>query len=175
MVRRAVLVEIVVAEPDIDRHVHAIGTDALLVALAELQKLRALAGLGDLAAAIVGHVAADDEAERRADAAAGRAQAGGDAVDFGRPFLVAEAVQRRDVAQQGGVGLAFLLAVGAQAARHAAGMDIGDEQEGGVDGLNALPGLAERRARKRAGRGKPRRLRQEAAPGKRSCRAANSS
>ncbi len=173
MVPRAVLVEIMVAEPDIDRHVHAIRTDALLVALAELQKLRALAGLGDLAAAIVGHVAADDEAERRADARAGRTQAGGDAVDFDRPFLVAEAVQRRNVAQQRGVGLAFQLAVGAQAARHAAGMDVGDEQEGGVDGLNALAGLAEGRACKHAGRGSSQRLRQEAAPGKQTCRAAN--
>jgi len=44
-------------------------------------------------------------------------------------------------------------------------MDIGDEQEGGVDGLDALPGLAERRARDSAGHGKPRCLGQEAAPG----------
>src|ERR1700752_2897807 len=94
---RAVLVEIVVAQPDIDRHMHPIWSDALLVALAELEKLRALAGLGDLAAAVIGHVASDDEAERLADAPR-RAQAGGHATDFGRPFLVADAVECSDVA-----------------------------------------------------------------------------
>ena len=101
---------------------HAIGANALAVALAELQQLRTLAGLCDLAAAIVGDVAADDKTERHADPAAGRTQAGGDAIDRGRPVLVIDGVQRRDTAQQRGVGLAFLLAVGAEAARHPAGM-----------------------------------------------------
>jgi hypothetical protein len=38
-------------------------------------------------------------------------------------------------------------------------MDIGDEQEGGVDRRNALPGLSVRRSRKGADRSKPCRLR----------------
>ncbi len=132
--RRPVLVEIVVAQPRIDRKVDAVRPNALLVALGKLQQLRAFARQRHLAAAVVGHVAADNNAERGPDLLPGKTQPGRRAADLGRPDLIIDAVQGRDVAQQVGVGLAFLPAAGAQALRHAAGMDIGDEQEGGVDG-----------------------------------------
>ena len=122
-----------VAEPDIDREMHAVGTDALLVAMAELQELRALVRLRDLAAAVVGHVAADDEAERPWRSAGRRREAGRRAVDLAGQRLPAEPVQCRDMAKQVGVGLAFRRAIGAEPARHAAGMDVGCEDEGGVD------------------------------------------
>jgi len=56
-----------IAQPGIDRDMHTIRSRALLVAVAELQKLRALARLDGLAAAIVGHVAANDDAAQLAD------------------------------------------------------------------------------------------------------------
>lgn len=64
---RTVLVEVVVAEPDIDGHMHAVRPGTFLLALAELEQLCAFMRLGHLAAAIVGHVAADDQAERSPD------------------------------------------------------------------------------------------------------------
>ena len=51
----------------------------------------------------------------------------------GRPFLAADGVQRRDMAQQGGVGLALLKAIGTESAGHPAGMDIADEKKRRVD------------------------------------------
>ncbi|WP_245513489.1 MULTISPECIES: hypothetical protein [unclassified Mesorhizobium] len=44
-------------------------------------------------------------------------------------------------------------------------MDIGDEQEGGVDRLDAAAGLSEGAARQNASRGKASRLAQETAAG----------
>ena len=129
MAGRPVLVEVVVAEPRIDRHGHAVRRQAALVALAELLQLRAFARQRGLAAAIVGHVAAHHQAERRGDRRAGAGQATGRAPDPLRPDLLRDAVERRHVTQKVGVGLAFLLAGRRQAAAHAAGMDVVGEQE----------------------------------------------
>ncbi len=71
-----VLVEVVVAEPGIDGEMHLVVAVALLIALAELEKLETFLRLGPLAAAIVRHVAREHDAARRRDPFAGGAQPG---------------------------------------------------------------------------------------------------
>ncbi len=133
LLRRAVLVEVVVAEADIDGKMDPVGARPLLVAMAELQELRAFAGKHDLAAAVVGHVAADHHAQRLADPGAGGGEARRRAVDLARPAHFGQPVDRRDVAAQICVGLAFRRAMRTEAAAHPTGVDIAGENEGGVD------------------------------------------
>ena len=90
-------------------------------------------------------------------------QAGGNAVDLDRPLFVLDCVQHRHIAQQRGVGLAFLFAMRTQPVRHAAGMDVGDEQESCVDRLDAPAGLGEGRAQQGGGNGEASQLREESA------------
>lgn len=94
MRRRPVLIEVVIAQTGIDRKVHAIFPDALLVAMAELQKLRAFAGHGDLSAPVIRHVAAEDKSRRNRDwrACAGKFRC--PSVDFRRPLVFRYPVQR---------------------------------------------------------------------------------
>ena len=67
MRRRPVLVEVVIAEADIDRKMETVGVGAALIALAELAELGPLARLLNLAATIVGHVAAQNHAGGRSN------------------------------------------------------------------------------------------------------------
>jgi hypothetical protein len=110
MRRRPVLIEVVIAQTGIDRKVHAIFPDALLVAMAELQKLRAFAGHGDLSAPVIRHVAAEDKSRRDRDwrACAGKFRC--PSVGFRRPLVFRYPVQRGNVATQVLVRLPFFTA-----------------------------------------------------------------
>ena len=68
-------------------------------------------------------------------------RSGGAAVDLRRPYRFLDPVDRADVAEQVLVGLAFLLAIGAQPVARAAGVNVVDEQEGHV-GRRERAGLA---------------------------------
>jgi hypothetical protein len=142
MRRRTVLVEIVIAEAGIHGKVDAVRTCSFLVALAELEELPTFFRHRDLAAAVVGHVAADHQAGGLADRGAGRGEAARRAGDLARPAHFGQPVQCGYVAPEALVGLAFGRAMRAEPAAHPAGVDVRGEDEGDVDG------------RRRAGRGR---------------------
>ena len=138
MRRRAVLVEVVVAEAAVDREMHAVRAGALLVALAELPELRAFARHRHLPAAVVGHVPADHDAERRGYPGPGADQPGRHPPDLVRPDVGRHVVDPGDVAEQIGVGLALLRAVRTEAIAHTAGVHVVGEDEGRIESRRRL-------------------------------------
>src|SRR6185436_5824193 len=120
---RPVLVEVVIAEAGIDWEVDAVWTAPFLVVTAELQQLPAFLGKRDLAAAVVGHVAADHQAEGLADRRARRGEPARRTADLARPAQLGQAVERGNVAPQCPVCLALCRAMRAEPAAHPAGVD----------------------------------------------------
>ena len=89
------------------------------------------AGVRDLAAAVVGHVATDHESERLQSARPRHAVRSGTVDGFWPPVVVDRLMPA--VPAQRVVGLALILAMRAQAVRHTAGVDVVREQEGDIE------------------------------------------
>ena len=143
MRRGPVLIEVMIAQSRIDGKVDAIRSDSFLVAMAELHELRAFVRHRHLAAAVIRHVSADDEATRPGDPLAGAVKAARPAGDRLRPAPLLEPVQRGDMAKQIGVGLAFRRAIGTEPARHPAGVDVARKQESDIERAGLCPGPGE--------------------------------
>ena len=97
---------------------------ALVVSLTELQQLRSFLRFRGLPTAVVGHIAADHQAQRRSDLVAGATQARRSAADRLGPDMLGNPVQSGDVAPHVLVRLSFLLAIGAEPVAHAAGVHV---------------------------------------------------
>ncbi|MCY1230559.1 hypothetical protein D9M72_429740 [compost metagenome] len=138
-----------IAEPDEYGHVDAIAPCPFLIAAGELLQLPPFPRLAYLAAAVVGDVTAKHQAEWLADLPSGTCETARLARDRFRPAHGMHGVQRRHMAQQVRVGLAFRRAVRREPLdRDEAGMDVVGKQEGRIDGWNGGAGARGRKRRR---------------------------